>query len=60
VAGEGLISKIPKQVIQLNNAKQPNQNMGSRPKQTYFLQRRHIDDQQACNKILSIANYQEM
>ena len=61
VADEGLISKIPKQVIQLNNAKQqPNQNMSSRPKQTYFLQRRHTDDQQACNKILNSANYQEM
>ena len=41
----GLISKIHKQLIQLNirkKYKQPNQNMGRRPKQT-FLQRRHTD-----------------
>ena len=42
----GLISKIHKQLIQLNirkKHKQPNQNMGRRPKQT-FLQSRHTDD----------------
>ena len=31
--------------------------MGRRPKQT-FLQRRHIDDQQAHKKMLNITNYQ--
>ena len=31
--------------------------MGKRPKQT-FLQRRHMDGQQAYEKMLNIANYQ--
>ena len=39
---KGLISKIYKQLIQLNIRKQPNQKVGKRPKQT-FLQRRHTD-----------------
>ena len=40
----GLISKIYKQLVQLNTTKtkQLNQKVGKRPKQT-FLQRRHID-----------------
>ena len=38
---QGLISKIYKQLMQLN--KQSNQNMGKRHKQT-FLQRRHTND----------------
>ena len=39
---QGLISKIYKQLIQLNTRKnkQPNQKVGKRPKQI-FLQRRH-------------------
>ena len=53
-----LISKIYKQLIQLNlkNPKQTNQKMGQRPKQT-FLQR-HADGQYAHEKMLNITNYQ--
>ena len=41
---KGLVSKIYKQLRQLNVIKkQPNQKMGRRPEQT-FLQRRHTDD----------------
>ena len=41
----GLISKIYKQIIQINarRKKQHNQKVGKRPKQT-FLQRKHTDD----------------
>ena len=41
---KGLISKIYKQLIQLDTrkTKDPNQKVGKRPKQT-FLQRRHTD-----------------
>ena len=55
---KGLISKICKQLIQLNDKKnkQPNQKMGRRPKQT-FLQRRKTDGQYAHEKMLNIANY---
>ena len=55
---KGLISKIYKQLIQLNKKnKQPNQKMGRRPKQT-FSKERHTDGQQAHEKMLNIANYQ--
>ena len=44
VTNKDLVCKIYKQIIQLNinKTKQPNQNIGKRPKQA-FLQRRHTD-----------------
>ena len=47
---EGLISRIYKQLIQLNSkSQQPNGKMGKRPEQI-FLQRRNTDIQQAHEK----------
>ena len=59
VTDKGFISKIHKQIIQLNNknnTKKPTQKMGRRPKQT-FLQRRHTHGQEAHEKMLNITNY---
>ena len=50
------ISKIYKELTQLNNKKQPKQKMGRRPKYT-FLQR-HKDSQKAHEKMLNITDYQ--
>ena len=54
---KGLISKIYKQVIQINieKNKQSNQEMDRRPKYT-FSQRRHIDGQHAHEKMLNVTN----
>ena len=50
------ISKIYKELTQLNNKQQPKQKMGRTPKYT-FLQR-HTDGRKAQEKMLNIANYQ--
>ena len=52
---KGSISKIYKQVIQLNSKKKKKKR--KRPKQT-FLQGREMDGKQAHEKVLNIANYQ--
>ena len=53
---KGLIFKVNKQFIQLNNTnKQTNQTMGRKPKQT-FIQRRHTDGQWARKKMFNITN----
>ena len=56
---KGVISKIYKQLMQLNIRKQASQKMGRGPEQT-LLQRRHTDGQQTHEKMHNITHIREM